>query len=178
MPHEPLWAPWRSNYVQGDLADDAPRSEPHWLPRADHTCFLCLDAATPADDRRTRVVWRGAQTFAVLNKYPYNAGHVMVAPLEHRGTLVDLDDATHLEAMQVLGRLTVVIQEKMNAAGFNVGLNLGKVAGAGVPGHLHWHLVPRWLGDANFMPVTADTAVISHSLDALGEMLTDELRTS
>lgn len=178
MPHESLWAPWRGAYVQGDRPDTTPRSEPRWLPGADASCFLCLDAATPADDRRTHVVWRGAKTFAVLNKYPYNAGHVMVAPLEHRAALVDLDDATHLEAMHTLTRLTVVIQAKMNAAGFNVGLNLGKVAGAGVPGHLHWHLVPRWLGDANFMPVTADTAVISATLEALGEVLTDALCTS
>lgn len=178
MSHEPLWAPWRSDYVQGNRTDETPRSTPQWLPGADASCFFCRDAATPADDHRNHVVRRGTKTLAVLNKFPYNAGHVMVAPLEHRGTLTELDDATHLEAMQLLGRLTTAIERRMNAAGFNVGLNLGKVAGAGVPGHLHWHLVPRWLGDTNFMPVVGRTHVISSTLEAVWEMLRDELRTA
>ena len=135
-------------------------------------------AAALVLERSDDAATRGAKTLAVLNRYPYNAGHVLVAPLEHRAALVDLDDATHLEALHLLGRLTVVIQNKMRADGFNVGLNLGKVAGAGVPGHLHWHLVPRWLGDANFMPVVGQTPVISGTLDALWEMLTHELRTA
>jgi ATP adenylyltransferase len=173
--HDTLWAPWRSPYVQGRRADDAPRSEPTWLAGADPKCFFCVDAATPADDRRNHVVWRGAKTLVVLNRYPYNAGHVLIAPLLHLAHPNDLDDATHLEAIRTLGRLTTVIEQKMNAAGFNAGLNLGKVAGAGVPGHLHWHLVPRWDGDQNFMPVTAETRVLSQSLEALWELLHDEL---
>jgi ATP adenylyltransferase len=175
LSHDALWAPWLSTYVLGKPTDDAPRSEPTFLPGADPKCFLCVGAATPADDRRNLVAWRGAKTLVVLNRYPYNAGHVLVAPLVHRPSLDDLDDAVHLEAMRTLGRLTSVIETKMNAAGFNVGLNLGKVAGAGVPGHLHWHLVPRWDGDQNFMPVTADTRVLSQSLDALWELLHNEL---
>jgi len=178
LPNEPLWAPWRSNYVQGNRTDDTPRSDPRWLPGADESCFLCRYAGTPADDQVNHVVWRGTHMFAVLNRYPYNAGHVMVAPLSHLAALPQLSDAAHLEAMHVLGRLTVVMQEKMNAAGFNVGLNLGKVAGAGVPGHLHWHLVPRWQGDANFMHVVSETPVISATLDALWEMLSDALSGS
>jgi ATP adenylyltransferase len=162
--------------VQGNRGEEAPRSEPHFLPGADANCFLCVDAATPADDRRNGVVCRGAMTQVVLNRYPYNAGHLLIAPLAHRANLADLDDATHLEVIHTIERLTAVIADKMKAAGFNVGLNLGKVAGAGVPGHLHWHLVPRWDGDQNFMPVTADTRVISQSLDALWELLHDALR--
>lgn len=175
MQHDTLWAPWRSNYVQGNRAEESPRSEPHFLSGADPKCFLCVDAATPVDDRRNGVVLRGSKTLVVLNRFPYNAGHVLVAPLLHRAHLVEIDDATHLEAIHTLQRLTVVIADTMKAVGFNVGLNLGKVAGAGVPGHLHWHLVPRWDGDQNFMPVTADTKVISQSLDALWELLHDAL---
>lgn len=179
MPHERLWAPWRLAYVQGsESTETAPTSAPEWLPGADEQCFLCRDAATPADDRRSLVVARGCRTLVVLNRYPYNNGHLLVAPLEHRARLELLDDATHVEAMRRLGQLTTIFERRMQADGFNVGLNLGRSAGAGVPGHLHWHLVPRWNGDTNFMPVLADVKVIPQALDALWELLTDALSSA
>jgi ATP adenylyltransferase len=163
-------------YVKGgNPADEAPRCAPQWLPGADQNCFLCLDAASAPDDVRNYVVWRGAMTMVVLNRYPYNNGHVLVAPLKHIAELHELDDATHLEAMRLLGRLTQIMEAKMRAEGFNIGLNLGRTAGAGTPGHLHWHLVPRWLGDVNFMPALAGTSVISQPLEALGDLLREGL---
>lgn len=174
--YENLWAPWRLGYIKREeRAEEAPRCTPVWLPGADEGCFLCLGAAGPPDDRRNLVAWRGRRMQLVLNRYPYNNGHVLVAPLEHRAHLDDLDDAAHAEAMQLLGRVTRVMERKMRAEGFNIGLNLGRTAGAGVPGHLHWHLVPRWSGDANFMPVTAATNVISQPLEALFDLLCEGL---
>lgn len=176
MSYENLWAPWRLGYIQSDKRpDEAPRAVPVWLPGADENCFLCLDAASPADDRRNLVPWRGTHTQVVLNRYPYNNGHVLVAPQRHLAHLDQLDDATHVEAIHVLGRLTRVMEQKMRAEGFNIGLNLGRTAGAGVPGHLHWHLVPRWVGDVNYMPVTAATSVISQPLEALFDLLREGL---
>jgi ATP adenylyltransferase len=123
-------------------------------------------------------VHRGPRTITLLNRYPYNNGHLLVAPREHLGRLDQLDEATQLECTAMLGRLVGLLEKLINADGFNVGLNLGRVAGAGVPGHLHWHIVPRWHGDTNFMPVVADAKVISQSLDALWELLVPALQTA
>lgn len=175
MNEERLWAPWRLGYIKG--ADKpAPPPEPvSWVDDADEACFLCRAAAEYSDDssadRELLVVRRGANTVTVLNRYPYSNGHVLVAPRRHVATLADLTDAEHLEAMQEITRLTKVLGEKLQAQGFNVGLNQGQLAGAGVPGHLHWHLVPRWPGDHNFMPVMAGIRVIPQSLDELWQLL-------
>jgi ATP adenylyltransferase len=175
---ERLWAPWRLEYV----TDNEPRVEPppeplEWLPNANEGCFLCRGAAkydvASSADRRLLVVTRGACTLVVLNRYPYNNGHLLIAPLRHVGELAEMTDDEHQECMQHLAKLSSVYRERLNAEGFNIGLNLGRVAGAGLPGHLHWHLVPRWAGDNNFMPVLAGTRVIPQSLDALWEMLRD-----
>jgi ATP adenylyltransferase len=171
--YDQLWAPWRLGYIQGDAGEEVPRAEPSWLPGADHNCFICLDAATPVDDRRNLVVGRGGQSIVILNRYPYNNGHLLVAPLAHKGRLDQLTTEEHVELMQSLAKLVKVLEERMRAEGFNVGLNLGKIAGAGLPGHLHWHIVPRWSGDTNFMPVFAGARVIPQALDALWELLSD-----
>ncbi len=174
--YEQLWAPWRLGYIQGDdSAPAASQAEPVWLPAADHNCFICRDAATPADDRRNFVVARGSKSIVILNRYPYNNGHLLVAPLTHKARLDQLDADEHVELMQTAARLVGVLEQRMNAEGFNVGLNLGRIAGAGLPGHLHWHIVPRWNGDTNFMPVFAGARVIPQSLDALWELLSDAL---
>ncbi len=179
MKHEQLWAPWRLGYIRGeDAVEEPPRAEPVWLPAADAGCFLCRDAASPADDRRNLVAWRGDRSLVVLNRYPYNNGHVLVAPARHLGRLDELDAETHAELMQIMTRVVGILERGMNADGFNVGLNLGRVAGAGLPGHLHWHIVPRWNGDVNFMPVLAGVKVIPQSLDALWEFLSDALRSA
>jgi ATP adenylyltransferase len=175
---ERLWAPWRLEYVVGSETVDAAPPEPSaWQPNAQPECFLCrasakFDASQNAE-RLLLVVDRGSYGLVVLNRYPYNNGHLLVAPLRHVGELSDMTRDEHAECMDRLAKLTAIYRERLNAEGFNIGLNIGKVAGAGLPGHLHWHLVPRWAGDNNFMPVLAGTRVIPQSLDALWELLKD-----
>ncbi len=159
MPIDQLWAPWRLSYI---VTTKEPGPE---------GCFLCRYAAEPRADRENLVVARGRRTLTVLNRFPYNNGHLLVAPLAHKAGLEDLDDEELLEGMHVLRTMTGVLRRRMSAEGFNIGVNLGKVAGAGLPGHLHWHLVPRWSGDTNFMPVLANVNVIPQALDALYELI-------
>jgi ATP adenylyltransferase len=158
-----LWAPWRLSYV----AKPAP-------PQADE-CFICSGLAA-AKDRENLIALRAPRTVVVLNRFPYNNGHLLVAPLAHKGKLDQLDSDELVELMETLRMMTGVIEQLMNPDGFNIGLNLGRVAGAGLPGHLHWHLVPRWNGDTNFMPVLGDAKVINQSLDSLWQMLTERLK--
>lgn len=174
MSREQLWAPWRIGYIAGHARDDNPQPELPWLPGASTDCFLCRSAAD-SDQRRTLTAWRGAAAMVVLNRYPYANGHLLIAPQLHKARLDQLSFDEHLEIMQTITRLIGALERLMNCDGFNIGLNLGKVAGAGVPGHLHWHLVPRWHGDTNFMPVLADTNVIPQSLEALFELLHADL---
>jgi ATP adenylyltransferase len=112
----------------------------------------------------------------VLNRFPYNNGHLLVAPQAHKGRLDELEPPEILEMQQTLGRMVQVLNGLMHPDGYNIGLNLGRVAGAGLPGHLHWHAVPRWNGDTNFMPVLADAKVIPQALDALYDMLVEHLK--
>ena len=180
MNHDRIWAPWRLEYVSGEsrgAADQAPQPIA-WHDGADHDCFLCRAAAsydTPAADRHVLVVARGDRTVVLLNRYPYNNGHMLVAPLRHVGDLVQLTPDEHLEAMDWLGQLTRLFRKELRADGFNVGLNLGHPAGAGLVGHLHWHLVPRWSGDNNFMPVLAGVRVIPQSLESMWELVSGKL---
>lgn len=162
---ETLWAPWRLSYIV--TTKDQPKPE---------GCFLCrYAAARHADaDADNLVVARGPRTLTVLNRFPYNNGHLLIAPIAHKANLSDLDDEELLECQHALTRMIEAIGRLMGAEGFNVGLNLGKTAGAGLPGHLHWHLVPRWNGDTNFMPVLANINVIPQSLAALHELLTGD----
>ena len=173
MGHDQLWAPWRLAYVKGDARDE-PARPVTLLSGGDYQCFLCR-AVADTDDRTNLVVHRGERTFAVLNRYPYNNGHLMISPHQHLGRLDEIDAATHAEAIATITRVTQTMERLMNAHGFNVGLNLGRAAGAGVPGHLHWHVVPRWDGDTNFMPVLTDAKVVSQSLDSLWELLSPAL---
>jgi ATP adenylyltransferase len=130
-----------------------------------HGCIFC-DHLAEDDDVTAGILSRGPATFVLLNAFPYNTGHVMIAPLRHVGDLVDLAEEERAELMYATTRSVAVIREAMNPHGFNIGINLGDVAGAGVPGHVHVHVVPRWGGDTNFMPVVGETKV-------LPEMLTD-----
>jgi ATP adenylyltransferase len=177
LSYEQLWAPWRLGYIVGSAPKEAtPERDLNWLEGADRECFLCR-AAADSSGARTLAPWHGQHTIVVLNRYPYANGHLLVAPRHHKARLDDLSVEEHLECMQTITRLTGILERLMNCEGFNIGLNLGKVAGAGVPGHLHWHVVPRWNGDTNFMPVLASTSVIPQSLEALFELLQDELHT-
>jgi ATP adenylyltransferase len=175
--NERLWAPWRLSYVAGDGSEQEQPPEPReWLPGADRNCFLCRAAAEfePAKsaDSWLLVADRSELCVVVLNRFPYNNGHLLISPRRHVGELDAMSREEHVECMVQLAKFTRLYRELLQAEGFNVGLNLGRVAGAGVPGHLHWHLVPRWAGDNNFMPVLAGTRVIPQSLDALWEVLT------
>jgi ATP adenylyltransferase len=150
-----LWAPWRAQYIR----DASGTTE------ADPGCFICRGLAAPAaDDRANLVVWRRPNSVVVLNRFPYNNGHLLVAPLCHLGTLGELSGAELFEPLETVKRAIAVLDRIFRPQGYNVGLNQGKSAGAGLPGHLHWHVVPRWDGDTNFMPVLGQTKVIVESL--------------
>ena len=174
MSFEILWAPWRLGYVQGD-ENGAPRErvEPEaWRPGADRDCFLCrAAAAAPAAHRVLGVVGTTPHSLAATNRFTYSNGNLLVAPLDHRATLAALSADELLDLQQQLVRWCGVLERTMHAQGFNIGLNVGGVAGAGVPGHLHWHIVPRWPGDVNFMPTTAGVRVLPQALDSLWEQL-------
>ena len=151
---ERLWSPWRMAYMSSDSFGNDEGTE---------SCFLCAHGST-TDDEAAHVVHRGDHSFVVLNAYPYNTGHLMIAPYGHVGDLTSLDEAARAEIMELVTRATVVITDAMGAQGFNVGINQGAAAGAGVPGHLHVHVVPRWGGDTNFMPVVGQTKVLPEML--------------
>lgn len=153
-----IWAPWRTEYIES-LAD-----------RADG-CFLCRYRAEPHQDRQNLVLWRTRRCFVVLNRFPYTGGHSLVAPLEHVPDLNDLAGQTLRELMELVRDLQQVLAHAVRAEGFNVGINIGRCAGAGLPGHLHLHVVPRWPGDTNFMPVFADVRVIPESLESIYDRL-------
>lgn len=180
MTHETLWAPWRLGYVQGHEkgAPIEPVEPETWRPGADHGCFLCRAAAVgPAHHRALGVVGTTPLSLVVINRFPYSNGHLLVAPLDHRATLQALSAAELLDLQQGLAHWCGVIERSMQAQGFNIGLNLGSVAGAGLPGHLHWHIVPRWQGDVNFMPTTAGVRVLPQALDSLWEQLATAAET-
>ena len=162
-----LWAPWRLAYVASPKAKVPPESD---------ECFICR-GVTGTDDRANLLVHRSGLSVVVLNRFPYNNGHLLVAPKEHKGRPDELTPEQLLDLQLVLRKTMGVLDRRMTPDGFNVGLNLGKVAGAGLPGHLHWHVVPRWNGDTNFMPVLADVRVIAQSLDALYDLLAPALAT-
>jgi ATP adenylyltransferase len=174
LDHERLWAPWRLGYVKGDRQPQDQTPPLKLLPGADAACFMCR-AVADSRDRENLVVARGRDTFVILNRFPYNNGHLLVACQRHLGRLDELPTETNLELIETITSLTTLMTRLMNAEGFNIGLNLGKVAGAGVPGHLHWHIVPRWPGDTNFMPVVAGVEVIPQALDALWAMLSEAM---
>jgi ATP adenylyltransferase len=159
-PHGILWAPWRLDYVV--RADD------------EDGCFLCNALASDADAANF-LVERRESCFSILNRYPYNNGHLLVATGAHKGGLADLDDQELAELMRLTRDSQQLLQRAMAPDGFNIGINLGRCAGAGLPGHLHVHVVPRWSGDTNFMAVTAKTKVIVQSLESLYQMLREQL---
>ncbi len=164
---ERIWAPWRAQYVKtGSLLSSSATS-----------CFLC-DAWEGADDHASLLAWRRPHSMVVLNRFPYNNGHLLVAPRVHKGQIEELTGADLLEPIETIRSLITILNRMLRPQGYNVGLNLGKAAGAGLPGHLHWHIVPRWDGDTNFMPVLGDTKVIVESLNEFHERLVEEIRAA
>ena len=158
--HNAIWAPWRIDYVVQPKTDG---------------CFLCDAIAAGGDDPGSLVLERRPRCFSILNRFPYNNGHTLVAPNDHKAQLTDLDDDELAELMRLTRDTQALLSATIGPHGFNIGLNLGVCAGAGVPGHLHVHVVPRWNGDTNFMPVTAGTKVIVQSLEALHQVLRQHL---
>lgn len=150
MPDQRLWAPWRLKYVQGGHREEG--------------CIFCL-AADPGDDARRYVLHRGERAFAMLNAFPYNSGHLMVAPRRHVASVEELDDAESLELMALTRRALGALRAEYSPDGFNLGVNEGEIAGAGYADHVHLHVVPRWAADNNFMAVTGDTRVLPQSLE-------------
>lgn len=136
-------------------------------------CFLCRYASAPADDEKNLVLWRGKKCFAVLNRFPYTGGHSLVAPYAHVPDLADLDEPTLVEIMSMLRDMQAILRHALRADGFNIGMNIGRCSGAGLPGHLHVHIVPRWNGDTNFMPVFGGVRVIPQALNVLWKQIRD-----
>ncbi|MBI3833824.1 MAG: HIT domain-containing protein [Planctomycetes bacterium] len=135
-------------------------------------CFLCKYWSDPTDDSKNHVVWRRDSTFAVMNRFPYSNGHMLVAHSTHKAELGELADDELATMTRTIRDVVAVLRETLSPNGFNVGFNLGRCAGAGLPGHIHAHVVPRWNGDTNFMAVLADIRVVPDSLDALyGELV-------
>jgi len=154
---EHLYAPWRMEYIGGT-------PEPG--------CLFCrAREADAGQDRHNLLVWRGPDAIVMLNKFPYNSGHVMVAPRAHVPSLEDLDDDDALALHRALTLALRALRRELAPEGFNVGVNIGRVAGAGIPDHVHLHAVPRWNGDTNFMPVLAETKVINEHLSATAQKL-------
>jgi ATP adenylyltransferase len=159
-----IWAPWRAQYVRSAASS----------PQALKSCFLC-QACSGDNLRDNFVVLREAHSIVVLNRFPYSSGHLLVAPCLHRETLGELSSRDLLEPIETIRKMTVILDRILRPQGYNIGLNQGKSAGAGLPGHLHWHIVPRWDGDTNFMPILADTKVLVDSLHEFYDRITDEL---
>jgi ATP adenylyltransferase len=156
-----LWAPWRIQYITGSKSDE---------------CIFCAKPAL--DDESALIVHRGERCFVILNAYPYASGHVMVAPYEHTSDLAGLDGATAGELMALTQATLGALARAYGPEGYNVGANLGSVAGAGIADHVHMHVVPRWEGDTNFMPVLGDVRVLPEALEETHRKLRDAFAAS
>ncbi len=181
---ETLWAPWRMTYIAGDsgapasptppVADAPPAPEP--TPPPTTGCIFCDKVAEGAGaDALNLILWRGAHTFALLNLYPYNPAHLMIVPYRHLADVTLLRADELAELMAALQRMVRVLTAVYAPQGYNVGMNLGLVAGAGIADHVHLHLVPRWNGDTNFMPVVGQTKVLPEALEVTWARLRDGL---
>jgi len=145
-----IWSPWRMEYIENNNKEDG--------------CVFCIEQAKQ-DSAENLIAYRGKLSYVILNRYPYTSGHLMVNPFEHVSDLEELDSATRAEMMELTSRCTTVLKQIYNAQGFNVGVNIGEAAGAGVLGHVHIHIVPRWKGDTNFMSSVGQTRVLPEMLE-------------
>lgn len=159
-----LWAPWRAAYLSAAKPDTE-----------NDLCFICQGLAAN-EDHSQLILQRAPRSVVMLNRFPYNNGHLLVAPRAHKGQLSEFDPEELLQTMETVREMVRLLDRALRPDGYNIGVNLGRVAGAGLPGHLHWHVVPRWHGDTNFMPILADTKVIAQSLDALYDLLRTRLQ--
>jgi ATP adenylyltransferase len=150
---ERIWSPWRMAYIQAAKEQGE-----------DGGCIFC-DLPAEGDDKRTMILARGELAFVIVNSFPYNPGHLMVAPFRHVGAFTSLEAAELADVDALVARSIRALEQEMEPHGYNLGMNLGRVAGAGIPDHVHWHLVPRWNGDTNFMPVVGQTRVLPELLE-------------
>jgi ATP adenylyltransferase len=146
-----LWAPWRIKYIQG-------------LNNRTNECFICHNLKNPQEDEQNFVLWRTHSSMVVLNHYPYNNGHLLIAPARHVGELGQLNDDELLDIVKLIRETQKVLSLVLKPHGFNVGMNFGRCAGAGLPEHLHIHVVPRWNGDTSFINICSDTKIVSQSM--------------
>lgn len=156
-----LWAPWRMQYIE--------------MVEKPKGCIFCLLPAEN-DDEKNFILYRGKHSFILLNSFPYNPGHLMVAPYKHTADMYDLDDECLLEINHLVRYGMKLLKKASNPDGFNIGINIGQTAGAGVPNHIHWHVVPRWNGDTNFMPVIAENRVLPEGLSATYKKLKEAMK--
>jgi len=156
-----LWAPWRSQFV---------------LNKKEHGCIFCK-RLKQKEDRKNVIIHRGEKCFIIMNRFPYNSGHLMVAPIRHIGELEKLTKAEMLELMELQQLCIKLLRKELKPQGFNTGMNLGKVAGAGIANHIHIHVVPRWKGDTNFMPILGKTKIVSIGLEEMYQKLNKGLKT-
>jgi ATP adenylyltransferase len=147
-----LLSPWRSVYIQSFQGGKKIKG-----------CLFCR-IAKEHDDAKNLIVWRGKECFVVMNRYPYNNGHIMVVPYMHTSSMGKLTDKTNVEVMKTAAQCMQALQKNSKPDGFNFGANLGRAAGAGIANHVHFHLVPRWNGDTNFIPVLADVKIVSEDI--------------
>ena len=159
MEHENIWAPWRMNYIRGIVKQNE--------------CFFCHNIQHPESDKENLLLWRTPHCAVMFNRYPYNNGHMLICPLRHVPNFEQTTDEEMIELVKLVRDMQKALKLAVNPHGFNVGVNIGRCAGAGVPEHLHIHVVPRWEGDTGFMSVCADTEIISQSLEALYKELKD-----
>jgi len=158
-----LYAPWRSPYSSSDESHKK-ATTPAW------DCVFC-DCIKQNEDAHNFILKRYNHCIAILNKYPYNAGHILVIPHEHVKKLTELPTHARTEIMEVITQATAIVERELKAEGINIGVNLGSASGAGIPSHLHWHILPRWNGDTNFLPTLANTKVISFDLKEMYNLL-------
>lgn len=162
---ERLWAPWRHTYIESTIESS---------PDSANKCFLC-EASAQNDDSRRFIIHRSSFSIALLNLYPYNNGHLLIAPNRHIATLADLDPDESADLFNLVRKTTIWLNKVYTPDGFNIGMNLGRSAGAGLPSHIHFHVVPRWNGDTNFMPVLGSVKVLSESLEDTWKKLREVL---
>ncbi len=155
-----LWAPWRMEYILNEV-------DKH------DGCIFC-ELPAEKDDPKNLILYRTAYCFVILNKYPYNNGHLMVVPYKHTGNLLDLSDDILLDIQQTIRKVIEVMNHILHPQAMNIGMNIGRTAGAGIADHIHYHIVPRWDGDTNFMPVIAGTKIVSESLRTTWKKMHDE----
>ena len=155
--NRPLWAPWRIEFIRSEK---------------DKECFLCdNEQINPESKEENLIIYRGKTCFVIINRFPYNSGHMMVAPYRHVGDIEKLTIEERHELIDLSVDCKKVLEAAMNPDAFNAGFNLGNAAGAGIADHIHMHIVPRWNGDTNFMPVLADTRCVPEALEETAELL-------